>query len=149
MFAPPLYPPTATSPKVTIGESLNSTRPLLRRSLVLMLIFVNTDPPPSGSTKRTPNKFGTPNYINDDKLQARITEFVGSLASRMERSYDFIRCRHFWQPPEGVDEATRDYYNHLQIPLFDGKPSLLLHGLGQESSPSPFTEALFKGRRFK
>ena len=53
-----------------------------------------------------------------------------------------------WQPPDRVDEATRNFYKQLQLPLFNGQPSFLLHELGLES-PSPFIEALFKGSGFK
>jgi len=47
-----------------------------------------------------------------------------------------------WEPPDSVDNETRNFYKDLAIPSFNDKPSLLLHELG--NTPNPNVDALFR-----
>ena len=80
-------------------------------------------------------------------MKAEISKLVTKLAPLMRESYDLIQRQHFWRPQGEVDDATRDFYKELEIPLRNGKPKLLLHGLG--ASASTFAETLFGGHEFK
>jgi hypothetical protein len=49
-----------------------------------------------------------------------------------------------WPSPESADEETQKFYRDLEIPSLNGKPSLLLHGLG--TLANPHAEDLFPGK---
>ncbi|KAH9970961.1 hypothetical protein BGW80DRAFT_1324650 [Lactifluus volemus] len=49
-----------------------------------------------------------------------------------------------WEPPMTVDEETKEFYRHLEIPAgIKDRPNLLLHDIGKDSNP--FIGHLFRG----
>jgi hypothetical protein len=77
-------------------------------------------------------------------VTARIANFTKIIAPIR----DFLTNQRLpiWLLPEPADETTQAFYRDLAIPSFKGKPSLLLHGLGEV--PNLTAEKLFSGTVF-
>jgi hypothetical protein len=74
-------------------------------------------------------------------VKASIEQFIEGLRPKIRHFLTNPRLPN-WVPPESVDDETRKFYNGLEIPLVKGKPSLLLHGLG--NNPNPNVDNLFR-----
>lgn len=96
-----------------------------------------------------PRHLFEPPPLNDSVMTKRISDLVTDFVPKMEVSYSLIQsqCQQAWLPRGPLDDATRDFYQQLRIPLFNEKPSLLLHGL--EAPTSTFAKTLFNGDKFK
>jgi hypothetical protein len=64
-----------------------------------------------------------------------IEQFLAGLRPKIQDFFTNPGLRS-WVPPESVDDATRDFYKDLAIPLVAGRPSFLLHGLGNNLNPN-------------
>ena len=83
---------------------------------------------------------------NEATIRARIIEYTDSLRPKIR---DFLTNPRLptWLPPDSVDDATRQFYSNLGVPLVNGKPSILLHALGV--IPNPNANELFQGSRHR
>ena len=83
------------------------------------------------------------------EVRTLMEEFTSSLRPKIR---DFLTKAKppftSWLPLAGeVDERTRQFYRELDVPLFKGRPSLLLHNLGL--TPNPTADKLFQGSKHK
>jgi len=81
------------------------------------------------------------------EVRTLMEEFTSSLRPKIR---DFLTKAKppftTWLPLAGeVDEKTRQFYSELNVPLFKGRPSLLLHNLGL--TPNPTADKLFQGSK--
>ena len=79
---------------------------------------------PGGDTPPLPDLFPLPKETEQvlEILRPRIKEY-------------FNRPRlPIWMPQEGMTEKTSQFYRDLALPSVNGKPNLLLHGLGLDSN---------------
>jgi hypothetical protein len=79
-------------------------------------------------------------------IEARIADFTNSLRPKIREFLTNPPLRT-WVPPETVDDETREFYSGLQIPLVNGKPSVLLHDVG--GIPNPNANSLFQGSAYQ
>ena len=75
-------------------------------------------------------------------VEAQIAKFTVSLRPQIVA---FLTNPWFdtWIPPGLIDEETKKFYQDLNIPRFNDRPSGLLHRLGVD--PNPSVGQLFQG----
>jgi len=89
----------------------------------------------------TPEQNGVPQYTSIETAMALIGRFCSeNLRPKIQEFFNNPPALD-WVPPISADEETQKFYQGLQIPLVNDKPSLLLHGLGK--SPNPIVDNLF------
>jgi hypothetical protein len=78
-------------------------------------------------------------------VQKDIDNFLHKLRPEIENF--FVTSSHLplWSPSGSVNEDTRLWFKGLEIPLFEGKPNLLLHRLLKDYNPHGVV--LFNGEK--
>jgi hypothetical protein len=81
------------------------------------------------------------------EIQRSINDYI--ISDLKPRIKEFLLNPHLpnWVPPESVNDEIREFYNDQAIPLFNGKPSLLLHKLG--NTPHPNVSKVFDPENHK
>jgi len=92
--------------------------------------------------KTTPLQNGRPVCSDLATVKAAIDDFVKELRPKIQDFLNINSCLPNWEPPESVDDNTREFYKGLAIPLVNDKPNLLLHNLG--NTPNPNADTLFQ-----
>jgi hypothetical protein len=103
---------------------------------------VTSDQPPSPERRAT-LEIGERKYLDEAQIRGQIGVFTDALRPRI-REFLTNQCLKFWPFPGSADEKTQKFYRDLKIPIYNGKPSLLLHDLG--ALPNPNDETLFQGK---
>src|SRR5258706_15572304 len=85
-----------------------------------------------GSDKR-----GNPIYKTRKETEPDIDNPIPALTRESKSVYPLIKERRIWQPPESVKPEISQFYRELRLPIFNGRLSLLLHGLDATPTPSP------------
>jgi hypothetical protein len=80
-------------------------------------------------------------------IGASIDKFLERLRPKIEEFLSNPRLP-VWEPPETVDQTTREFYRDLAIPsIKDNRPNLLLHGL--DNGANPHVDNLFRGGKHR
>src|SRR5258706_16423887 len=89
------------------------------------------------------NKYGHPinRPLNDTK--SKIEQSIPAITTEIKVVYSLIKERRIWQPPESVKPEISQFYRGLKLPIFNGRLSLLLHGLDAPPTPTPSSQRLF------
>ena len=90
-----------------------------------------------------PVKHRHPSYKNLDDTVFKIEQSILAITSEIKGVYSLIKERRTWQPPESVKPEISQFYRGLKLPIFNGRLSLLLHGLDATPTPSPTSKRLF------
>ena len=88
---------------------------------------------------------GNPIYKTQNEIESEINRFIPAITSEIKAIYSRIKQRRSWQPPESVRPEISQFYQGLKLPIFNGRLSLLLHGLDATPTrtPSPSSKRLF------
>ena len=89
------------------------------------------------------DEHGRPIYKTLDDTVVKIKQSIPAITSEIEGLYLLIKERRFWQPPKSVKPEISQLYRGLKLPIFNGRLSLLLHGLDATPTPSPPSKCLF------
>jgi hypothetical protein len=87
---------------------------------------------------------GNPLYMSEAEIKSKIEQSIPTITSEIESVYSLIKARRSWLPSGSVTPEIREFYQQLQIPLFNRHPSLLLHGLDATPTHSDLSKRLFE-----
>ena len=96
------------------------------------------------STDSQYDELGKPIYKTDAEIRSKIEQSIPTITAGVKSIYSLIKERHIWLPPKSVKQEIYQFYQQLKIPLFNGSPSLLVHGL--DATPSPLSNPLFEAK---
>ena len=83
------------------------------------------------------DEHGHPIYKTLNDTEFKIEQSIPAITTEIKGVYSLIKERRIWQPPESVKPEISQFYRGLKLPIFNGRLSLLLHGLDATPTPSP------------
>ena len=100
------------------------------------------------STDSEYDEHGNPLYKSEAEIQRNIDRSIPAITAGIKSIYSLIKKRRTWLPPKSVIPEIHEFYQQLNIPLFNGSPSLLVHGLDATPTPtaSPLSNPLFEAK---
>jgi hypothetical protein len=94
---------------------------------------ITPDPSDSPSLKHTPVKASKEEF--DHVIDSFLTKCRPTMRALVEKAGDVPSFLPSWEPPSFADEELSRHVSGLRIPVVSsGRPSLLLHELGEEKS---------------
>jgi hypothetical protein len=81
--------------------------------------------------------------ISTTEITTSIDAAIPEITSQIKHIYSHIKSRPIWLPTGSIEKETQDFYQRLEIPLFNNRPSLLLHGI--DTDHSSYSSELFGG----
>ena len=95
------------------------------------------------STDSQYDEHGKPLYESEAEIQRKIDRIIPAITAGIKTIYSLVKERGTWLPPKSVIPEIHEFYQQLNIPLFNGSPSLLVHGLDTIATASPLSTPLF------
>src|SRR5258706_11095936 len=83
------------------------------------------------------DEYGHPIYKTLNDTEFKIEQSIPAITTEIKVVYSLIKERRIWQPPESVKPEISQFYRGLKLPIFNGRLSLLLHGLDASPTPAP------------
>src|SRR5258706_11630155 len=83
------------------------------------------------------DEYGHPIYKTLNDTEFKIEQSIPAITTEIKVVYSLIKERRIWQPPESVKPEISQFYRGLKLPIFNGRLSLLLHGLDATPTPTP------------
>src|SRR5258706_6353853 len=88
------------------------------------------------------DEYGHPIYKTLNDTEFKIKQSIPAITTEIKVVYSLIKERRIWQPPESVKPEISQFYRGLKLPIFNGRLSLLLHGLDAYPTPNTPTQHL-------